>query len=330
MSDSVDETARYASIARILLVAVGLPMFIFGLVGNLINSIVFTSVPQFNQLSISVFLFSSFMASEVTLLVGLLPQLVYRISGTDPLAKYAILCKLRWYLGPAGGSVALHYLCIAVINQYLVTSRQFRYHQFITRRRATLITLFLALFWLGTLSPALIFFTTLVNLNNSTVCSVNNPFFAVYNAYLSIVVYSLIPICFLSLFSVLTWRNVRKNVIRRRELEQTLTRLLLAQIVMVLFTAVPNVINQLYFFYTRTIPKSSLRLAQESVASSVFTLFVYTAHSFSFYTYVLTSKAFRENIRSIFIFREHRVQPATLPYHMQARIRAQTDAPSRR
>ena len=298
MAYPADEAARFAFAARVLLASVGLPMFICGMMGNIVNCILFTALSQLNKLSTAVFLLFSFIASELTLLSGFLPQMIYRISGNDPLINYPILCKLRWYMGPLAASTALHCLCCAAINQYLVTSRQIRRHQWITRSRAGLISISIFLFWIGPLCPGFIFYTTVTNSANVTLCTILNPIFAESNAYTSIIVYSVIPIVFLSIFSFLTWRNVRNSFIRRRLLEQTVTRLLLAQIIMVLFTTVPNLFNQLYFLYTRTIPKDPVRIAQESIVSSVFTLFVYSTYSCSFYVYVFTSKTFRETVRT--------------------------------
>jgi hypothetical protein len=312
MSSLSDETAHFALISRVLLASVGPLMFIFGTIGNLINIVAFARLRQFNKLSSSIFLLSYFISSQIDLIVGLLPQLIYRIDGIDPLTNIVILCKIRWYIGPLSGTVALHCICLASIKQYLFTSRRIRCHQWITRRRAVLASFFVLMIWAGLLSPAMIFYTNFINSANITVCNIINPIFAEYYAYISIVIYSLIPIFVLSIFSLLTWKNIRSNLIRRQNLEQSLTRILLAQIVCVLLTTVPNAINQFYFFYTRTIPKSSLRLAQESVVSSVFTLLGFSTHSCSFYTYMFTSKAFRENIRSLFVLRQHRIEPDIL------------------
>ena len=323
MVSPADEAARFAFVARVLLASIGLPMFIGGMIGNIVNSVLFTALPQLNKLSTSVFLVFSFIASELALLFGFLPQMIYRIGGSDPLTNYPILCKLRWYIGPLAASTALHCLCCAAINQYLVTSRRIRYHQWITRPRAYLISISIFLFWIGPLCPGFIFYTTATNSANVTLCTILDPIFAESNAYTSIIVYSVIPIVFLSIFSFLTWRNVRNGIIRRRLLEQTVTRLLLAQIIMVLFTTVPNLFNQLYFLYTRTVPKDPVRLAQESIVSSLFTLFVYSTYSCSFYVYIFTSKSFRETVRTI-CFQQGQRRPCSARSSSRHRLPAST------
>lgn len=332
MSSTADDIARFALISRILLIAAGLPMFIFGVVGNFINIVIFAWLKQFNTLSGSIFLLFSFVASEIDLVAGFLPQVVFRLTGSNPLTNDLVICKLRWYLGPLTGVISLHCISLAAINQYLVTSRTIRLHQIITRRRAIYMSSFVAILWTVILSPMLVFYTHGTNSANATTCNIVNPIFAVYDAHLSILLYSLVPIVTLSIFSLLTWRNIRRNLLRRRTLEQSLTRMLLAQIVMVLLTTIPSAVNQMYFFYTRTVPKDPLRLAQESILSSAYIVLSFLTHSMSFYTYLLTSKVFRRNIRSLLTAKRNHVQPIVVQITTQqkrTRTNAQTNTGSR-
>ena len=309
MSSPDDETSDYAEASRIILLSVGVPMFIAGIINNILNLLTFVFIPQFNKPSNSIFLLASFLGSQVNLITAFLPQLIHRISESDPLSHSVILCKLRWFLGPLSRTFALHCICFAAINQYLLTSRSVRLRQLMTRRRAALTSLIVLGYETGLSIPSTLFYTHFTSSANITTCTSKDPTFAVYTAHLAIVTYSLIPIIVLSICSILTWRNLRSNLVRQRDLEQSLARMLLAQIVMILLTSIANVINQMYFFYTRTVPKTSLRLAQESVASSIFTLFGFSAHSISFYVYALASKAFRQNIRSFIDLKRRRVHP---------------------
>lgn len=321
MSNSSDEVIGLLLASHIILIVIGLPMFIFGIIGNLLNIFSFVYLRQFKKLPSSVFLICSYISSEIILIIGLLPQLIYRISGNDLINNNIIVCKLRWFIGPLSGTVSLHYICFATINQYLILSRIIQYHQLITRRRAIFISIFILLFWIGPLSSSIVFYIQVVNSANMTVCVAINPIFAVYYAYISIIIYSLVPIFVLSIFSLLIWHKFQSNIIQRRSLGQSLTRMLLAQIIIVLLTTIPNVITQIYFFYTRTTLKSSLRLAQESVVSSIFALLGSSTFSFSFYIYILTSKVYRQKIQSLFFQRQHRIQPGILMFNINQQRR---------
>jgi hypothetical protein len=95
MSSSASEVASYNSISRSLLVFVGVPMFALGILGNFINILAFLRLPQFNKMPVSIFLLFSFVASQICIVAGLLPQLVFQVTGYNPLNKYIALCKLR-------------------------------------------------------------------------------------------------------------------------------------------------------------------------------------------------------------------------------------------
>ncbi|UJR06966.1 hypothetical protein I4U23_011254 [Adineta vaga] len=324
MSNLSDEITRLLLISRILLISIGLPMFIGGTIGNFLNILAFARLPQFTKVSTSIFLLTSFIFGQVDLFGGFLFDLIYPISGSDPLTSFVVLCKLRWCLGPLGGTLGLYCICLAVMNQYLVTSRTVQYRELITRRRAVFIIIFIIIICIGFISPSLIFYTLVENSGNVTLCYVINPIFAEYYTYLAIIIYTLIPIPLLVIFSALTWYNVRHNLLQNRNLEQSITRLLFAQIIMVLLTALPNLVGQTYFFYTRTISKSLLRHAQENVLSSILNLFTFSTFSLPFYTYIVVSKPFRRNIKSLFSFNQHRVYSDIIVFNtnqQQANIR---------
>ncbi|CAF1358679.1 unnamed protein product [Adineta steineri] len=319
MSNSSDEIDRLFLISRVLLISIGIPMFIGGTIGNFINILAFTRLPQFTRLSSSIFLLVSFISGQIDIFGSFLFDLIYNISGSDPLNSVVVLCKLRWCFGPLSGTVGLYSICLAAINQYLLTSRTVQYRDLITRRRAVFITIFILIFSFGLIGPALIFYTHVENSANMTLCSIANPVFVEYYTYLAIIIYTLIPVPLLTIFSLLTWYNIRHNLLQNRNLEQSLTRLLFAQIIMVLLTTVPNIVGQTYFFYTRTMSKSLLRQAQESVLSSILNIFTFSTFSLPFYTYTVVSKPFRRNIKALFAFKQNRVNPAIVTFNATKR-----------
>ncbi|CAF1529298.1 unnamed protein product [Adineta ricciae] len=311
MSSSTAEIAYLNYISRISLTFGGLILFITGIIGNSINIFVFSFFPQFNKGSTPVFLLFSFISSLTTLLTGLLPQLVFRLSGTDPLVTYLVLCKLRWFIGIGSATVAVHCLSLAAANQYLLTSRHIRHHQWINRRRALLMCLVVTIYSLGSISPNLVYYTHIKNSINQTQCDITNTIAATYNTYNGLIIYSLLPIIVLSTFSLLTWWNIRHKMIRQASIEQSLTRLVFAQITMVLLASIGFVIRRIYLLYTKDFAKNTYQIAQENVANSAFTLIGFIIHSFSFLTYLISSKPFRQNISSLLFTKKHRIQPTT-------------------
>ncbi|UJR18193.1 hypothetical protein I4U23_005094 [Adineta vaga] len=324
MSNLTNEIAYLNLIARNILVFGGSSLFIIGIIGNSINILMFSSFPQFNKGSTSVFLLFSFLGSQTTLLTGLLPQIVHRFSGTDPLATYVILCKLRWYIGLGSATVALHCLTLAAVNQYLLTSRNIQHHRLINRRRAFIISFFVIVYTLGLLSPYFIYYTHIPNSINMTQCDVDNTIAASYNAYITLIIYSIGPIIILSIFSFFTWWNIRNKLVRHLTIEQSLTRLVFAQITMVLLASVGFGVRRTYSLYTLNMQKSALQIAQENVATNAFTLFSFIVYSFSFLTFFFSSKVFRQNLLSSLLKGKRRVHPIVQREVKDAQIEIQT------
>ncbi|UJR06743.1 hypothetical protein I4U23_011032 [Adineta vaga] len=307
MSDSSDEIARLSFISRLIFASGGLVIIIFGTIGNLLDLFAFIHLPQFNKLPISIFLVTSFIFSQLTLTFALLPQLIFRISGYDPLSSSIFLCKLRYYVGLTSGTIALNSLGVAALNQYLFTSPIVRLRHLITRKLAILVVFSMLLLVDLMFIPLFIFYTHITNSANVTICTTTNINFT---AYTGLIIYSSIPVIVLTISSVLTWHNVRNGLGQRGDLYQNLARMLISQVIIVLLTTIPNLFNQIYTLSTRTVSKSVIRQAQENLLSSILGLFSFSTFGASFYTYIFASRSFRNNIKGLFSVRNRRIQPA--------------------
>ena len=98
-------------------------------------------------------------------------------------------------------------------------------------------------------------------------------------------------------------------MVRRAKLERSLARLIFAQIIMVLLASIGVFIRRIYFLHCISTGKSPLQLAQETLFNVIFLLIGHIIHSFSFYTYLITSEVFRQNLLSFFDERTTRVEP---------------------
>lgn len=308
MSNSAYEVGRLTVIANHVLSVGGTSIFICGIIGNLMNLIAFVKLPQFNAETTSIFLLTSHSGSLFTLLTGLLPQLVYSFTGHDPLVKYVILCKLRWFLGIGTATVAIHALCFAIFNQYLVTTQSVRCRQWMTRPRAIILCVLVYLYCAVLVSPNLVYYTHVINVMNQTTCDVTNLTVAVYNVYYSVIIYTAIPIFTLTLLSLLTWKNLRNRSNQRHSsLKRAVARMLFAQILIVLIAAVAFCTRRIYILYTAGFRKDSISIAQDRVITNVSTLFGFSIHGFTFFIYLAISKSFRKKFLRLLFCRHHRI-----------------------
>lgn len=307
MSTVPDEVFHLSRIANSILNVGGMLIFVCGIIGNFMNILAFATLPQFNRVSTSMFLLTSHSGSFITLLTGLLPQLIFSLTGYDPLVKYIVLCKLRWFLGVTTATVAIYSLCFATFTQYLLTTTSVRCRQIITRRRAVFISVGIYASCAILLGPNLFYYTHLLNSINQTVCDVNNPAIAVYNVYNSVFIYTAIPIFVLILFSILIWKNLRNRSNQRySSLEKTVAHMLFAHIIIVLIAAVAFSTRRVYLFYTADIKKDLIRVTQDRIITNVSTCFGFSLHGFTFIIYLVISKTFRRKLFASLLPRRHR------------------------
>ncbi|CAF1334375.1 unnamed protein product [Adineta ricciae] len=309
MSNLLDEINYLYFVSGIIAGYGSLIIFVLGIIGNSINILVFSCFSQFNKGASPVFLLFSFVTSQTYLLFLLLPQIISQLSGVDSLVTYLPLCKIRWFVPTGGATISLHCLSLAAFNQYLLVSRNVRHHQWINQRRAVLMSSIVVIYTAGLMSPNLVYYKHIVTAPNKTQCTVIDPIGKTYDVYNGFVIYSLLPIIALSTFSFLTWWNIRKGMVRRAKLERSLARLIFAQIIMVLLASIGFFIRRIYFLYYISTGKSPLQLAQETLFNMIFLLIGHIIHSFSFYTYFITSEVFRQNLLSFFGKRATRVEP---------------------
>lgn len=152
------------------------------------------------------------------------------------------------------------------------------------------------------------------NGNVSAICNPQPGFYAVFSALAHLIIYSCIPILFMTCFGVLTLRNIRRqrrmiqpqsstNEVRRRkiQLDNQLVRMLLIQILLITITTLPLSIQRLYDAITSNITKTSFRLSQEMFFQQMAQSVSYLAHSTNFYFFVLSGQSFRREFQRLII-----------------------------
>ncbi|CAF0753583.1 unnamed protein product [Adineta steineri] len=284
-------------VTRIISTYLSLTMFIIGTIGNISNIFVFTHLPLLSKLASSWFLGASFIASQLVLNTGVISRVILGFSGIDPLVSSTIWCKIRWILGPLGGSASLTCISLASIDRYFITSDQVDRHRWISVRRAQYMILIVVFIWFILLIPNGIYYTL-------PSCTIINTIYAQFSPIFSLVTYSIFPLLVLAIFCVLTWFNLHSNrmkLIRRNNMESQVNKMMIAQLCVILLTSVPNVILQIYTLSTRTMFKSTLRQAQEGLLSAVLSELGFVTHAGTFYVYLIASRSYRNNVKNIIL-----------------------------
>jgi hypothetical protein len=123
---------------------VPIPLLFFGVIGTILNILVFTRKVFRNNICVAYFLASTVFDSLV-IIIGLLPRLLYGF-GMDPSQSSAVLCKLRFFITYYAGYAAAWFISLACIERYLSSSTSTYKRQLITMKRAYLTMIFVILF----------------------------------------------------------------------------------------------------------------------------------------------------------------------------------------
>jgi len=148
-------------------------------------------------------------------------------------------------------------------------------------------------------------------------CNSQKGIYRTFLGFWHMVLSSLGPSFLMLLFGFLTLNNVRQRrqlvqgVGENRSIRRTdrqLLRMLAAQVLVIIISTLPFSIDQLYTSFTSSFTKSTLRIAQENLASIIVSIVTYFAYTSSFYLYTLTGTIFRKEALKIFGRCGHRHQ----------------------
>ena len=202
---SIDQRITLA--ATVITTYVGGAMFLLGTVGNLMNMIVFCCLKSYRSLVTSAFLATSSFAGQVYLTFSLVfGSLSYLINSDIP-SRNSAICKTQLYMRNVCVQISLTCLCLSSIDRYLMTSRSARRRELITLKRARLIICACVVVWMCVGIPHAIYTFDFALYN---LCIPNSDF-ATTLSYLNLVLAIFLPTTILSVFGVLTWKNLENT-----------------------------------------------------------------------------------------------------------------------
>ncbi|CAF1395479.1 unnamed protein product [Adineta steineri] len=295
----------------------------FGTVGNLLNIFVFIRIKVLRQMPNSVFLLTSFIASLVQIWTTRFSAAFHNLTGVDLLKQSSFYCEIRWLFGRTGATITMASICLSSINRFLMTSQNVRYRQVVTIRCARVTVIVMILIFLIPLIPDVVYYS-------GPACTpTGSPYwYRQYTMYFNQIFSNIVPGPVLALFGILTWRNLRSaRVIQRNRLEEQVNRMILAELVMICITSIPNIITAIYPIVTTSMVKSQLRVAQDGLWLNMLAIPSITTYCASFYVFYAASSAYRKNVRTALNCKKHnRIETQDRTQQQNASIRMKTIA----
>jgi hypothetical protein len=282
-------------------------LFIFGIVGNVLNVLVLSQRSLRSNPCAWLFLMSSIF-NLISILSGLTTRIIadwtYDITDT-----VGWLCKLRVFVLVASRTVASWLIMLATVDRWLlsclnVDRRQMSSLKYAQRESIIIISLTIVLY-------APILYCLDANLTSAPLkCYSRTIKCRIFVDQIYTCITTLLPLILMFSFSFLTMCNVRKlkqrlqsplllsrlNTIRRRSHEQRvrlkpidrhLLIMLFVQISFLALFTLPQALQQIYSTMTLDVPKSSLQKSIENCFYRFAILLTYLASGMPFYIYTL-------------------------------------------
>ncbi|CAF4953144.1 unnamed protein product [Rotaria sp. Silwood1] len=299
------------------MIFVGLIMYIFGSIGNILNICVFTKWCRPNKRSkysgccyksnSSLYLLASSISNLIVIIYPLLTRILldgyqYHIKESNGF----LLCKLRYYILHTFDLISLTCICLATFDRYLISSREVRLRRLIpTTKQTKSIILFVFLLF-GLHSIPLIIYN---GVSKAGYCIILSTYYLYYYLYaFQIFLHGVIPIIFLSTFGLLTLKQLRiiskrKNRYGMMNSDKQLSRMLLLLSLAIILSSIPYCIEQCYYvLFKENDRKQTSFLFLYHVTSSI--LF-YTNPVYSFYIYYISTRNFRIQVHQIIFPRKN-------------------------
>jgi hypothetical protein len=234
-----------------------------GILGNLINIIVFLSLKTFRQSSCAFYLTIMSIVNIGQLLFGLLSRIMISGFTIDWTTTSLFLCKFRVTFSQLCSLMSYTCLCLATIDQYFATCTRPRWQQWSNIKLAQRLIIISLIISIIILIPYPIFLNHVPLATGTISCTITNDMVSRYrNYFIVLFLAGYVPDFITVLFGILAYRNVQQIAYRtlplvRRELDKQLTTMVLVQVVINLFTNLPCVMVNAVVYGTSGITDSN-------------------------------------------------------------------------
>ncbi|CAF3854107.1 unnamed protein product [Adineta steineri] len=282
---------RYSSLI------LGFTLLIGGVLGNILNIIVFIKTGNYKNNTCSLYMFVRTFLDLYVFLVGLTTRILTTGFQMDFTLVNRIWCKTRVGILDIYSESTYTLICLQAIDAFICSSPSVDVRQKSNIRIARYLVIGTLCFWSIHEIPYFIF-QELVITSGIPMCITTNTIYAQYRIYVSgLGIITITPISVLSIFGFLTVRHMKTIAVTRTlsSLTRQTISMALFQIVAVLVFNGPNAASLIYQVITTNVVKDTYRRAVEESITSFIATYSYGPYASSFYCYCL-SKRFRNQL----------------------------------
>ncbi len=246
---SMSVIASYTFFSEQVTIYGGISVFIAGVLGVILNTIVFLSLRTFRQSSCAFYLTIMSSVNIGYLFFSILPRIMSTIYNTDGTETSLFYCKFRTYFSTICITISLTCFCLATIDQYCATCSRPRFQQWCNIKLAQRLVIIFTIIWILHATPYLCLFYHVVSpVTGQVSCTMTNTIYIRYRAYVIVLIlFGFLPASVTMLFGFMAYLNLQQLAhytlpLVRRELDKQLTVMVLAQVVVNCFAILPYTI----------------------------------------------------------------------------------------
>jgi hypothetical protein len=256
-------------------------IFIVGVTGGILTTVTFLTLQTFRQNSCAFYLTVMSIVNVGQLFSGLLTRIMISGFNIDWTTSSLFYCKFRSFFLQLCLSTSFSCICLATIDQFLLTCVNHRWQKYCHITVARSLTILVVILWIFHGIPYLMFNEhTLSPISNQITCTIVIESLQNYSTYIyGIFFVGVFPLVITGLFAFLAYRNIRQIVHRtvpsiRQALDKQLTTMILVQSLFNIAFLLPYVIVNSLVFNTSLI-KDTVTSVRLYFASNVALLVYY-------------------------------------------------------
>ncbi|CAF1504498.1 unnamed protein product [Adineta steineri] len=298
--------------ASAIVLVVSIINFVLGVVGQLLNLLVFTR-PTLRREPCTLYFLSSTCFNLFIVFIVIPVRILANAFGIDQTDYNIGLCKIENFTFFMVRPISCWLIAFACVDRFLHSSTNVSIRRWSSLKTAR-ISIGIIIVAMAILYSHMIVYYEISYITNQygnivPSCNAQKGIYRNFNTIWHTTFYSLCPSFLMIFFGSLTLKNIRQrrlihpvvggnNRIGRRT-DSQLLRMLTAQVFIIIISTLPYSICRLYVSFTANVSKDTLRIAQENLASQIVGVMRYFAHASSFYLYTLTGVVFRKELFKI-------------------------------
>ncbi|CAF0877044.1 unnamed protein product [Adineta steineri] len=277
--------------------------FTFGLIGNVLNLLVFTQLKLFRSNGCAFYITIESISNLLYQFLTISLTILTSISGDDATGRFSFWCKLRYIVGQTCALTTYYMVCFTTIDQFFSTNHRFSLRQ--------MCTLKLGRYFAFILICVAIIHGVVVgssyNVQPTLGCVLTNYIAVQYSTYFFYpILVGLLPVVIASSFSILAYHNVRRIVRRqlpivRRKLDKQITAMVLMRVIAFVFLVLPFITYRIYTINFPVSRSKPMAYAIGKLIQAILTSIYIIDYIINFYLFIIFSPRFRRQVKLVLV-----------------------------